>query len=99
MKNELIQAIYFKGYTRNMLSVRRKKKICRQDVYTVMAPGKIKHSEHLSKCYFIFSILSTSINFIKKEKKLTFSCLLRSYLFKDSRRCTSIVHTKGNTSC
>lgn len=37
----------------------------RQGVYIVMVPNKI-HSKHLSKCYYIFSILSTSINLIKK---------------------------------
>lgn len=56
-------------------------------------PSKI-HSKHLIKYYYIFLDFSlvTSINI--KNKMITilpFSCLLRSYLFKDYSRYTSMV--------
>lgn len=44
-----------------------KKMYTRQGVYIVMALNKI-HSKNLSKCYYFFSILTTSIDLIKKKR-------------------------------
>lgn len=89
-----IEKFYLMDHTRNVLEEKNLDKT----LYIITAANKI-YSKHLSKCYLLYF----SVYFHQSHKKmntiLTFSCLLRDYLFKDSSRCISMVHMKGNASC
>lgn len=61
--------LFHRSYTRNMLGVGRKRNVDKTGCLYVMVPNKI-HSKHLSKCYYIFSILLPSISKKKYDHNL-----------------------------